>query len=150
MSKPSMVPHSMVPHSMILYGTFLFFLLTPGVLFTYAKKRNIYGIALMHSILFALVLQLTYKYILRLTTKEGFTEGATTLTSEKKKALKSILEDWQNKNKEPLTQLKQNSLPYIRKINDLEIPDINVDIISASSSTGIIKIANAIYTAAYT
>ncbi len=49
---------------------FLFFLLTPGILWTYAKKTNKYSIALLHAGVFAFVW-----YLIHTSIKEGLTEN---------------------------------------------------------------------------
>ena len=41
---------------------FLFFLLTPGILWTYSKKHNKYSIALLHACVFAFVFYLIESY----------------------------------------------------------------------------------------
>ena len=49
---------------------FVFFLLTPGILWSYAKKTNKYSIALLHAGVFAFVW-----YLIHTPIKEGLTEN---------------------------------------------------------------------------
>jgi hypothetical protein len=57
---------------MLLYITALFVALTPGILLTLPAKGSKLLVAIVHAVLFTIILYFTYKHVRRL---EGFEEG---------------------------------------------------------------------------
>lgn len=59
--------------TMFLYTTFLFFVLTPGILLTLPNKKNKYITSFVHAFIFALIMHVTHKYVWSFSYKEGIT-----------------------------------------------------------------------------
>jgi len=59
--------------TILLYVIALFYVLTPGVLFSFPKKCSKKVVALTHAVIFALVFHFTYKLVWNIASKfEGF------------------------------------------------------------------------------
>ena len=56
---------------MFIFTTFLFFVLTPGIVVTIPPKSNKYVVAIVHGVIFALILHCTHTF--SLTNTEGTT-----------------------------------------------------------------------------
>jgi hypothetical protein len=56
-----------------VYSAILFFLLSPGILLSLPSKGGKYTIAIVHSIVFAIVWHLTHKHVWKMSVNEGLT-----------------------------------------------------------------------------
>lgn len=66
-----------------LYVFVLFYVLTPGILVTFPKKSSKMVVALVHGLLFTLILALSYRFVASISSRiSGFFEGMTTKYSE--------------------------------------------------------------------
>ena len=52
---------------MFIYAALLFFLLTPAILFRIPPNGNKYTVAIVHALIFALIWQLTHKWVWKIT-----------------------------------------------------------------------------------
>ena len=54
-----------------VYSAILFFLLSPGILLSLPSKGGKYTVAIVHSIVFALVWHFTHKHVWKMSVSEG-------------------------------------------------------------------------------
>ena len=123
----------------ILYAGILFFLLTPGILVTYRKKYNKYGIALAHAVLFGLIYYFT-RGIVRI---EGFTNSEilsrlktmnVILTNNYNGQSDKTSPDWVNPFKEMLLEQIYNINLAIPLLNDADRTGVSNELNNARSS----------------
>jgi hypothetical protein len=59
--------------TLTVYSAILFFLLSPGILLSLPSKGGKYTVAIVHSIVFAIVWHFTHKHVLKMSVNEGLT-----------------------------------------------------------------------------
>ena len=57
--------------TLTVYSAILFFLLSPGILLSLPSKGGKYTVAIVHSIVFAIVWHFTHKFVWKMSVSEG-------------------------------------------------------------------------------